>query len=503
MRIRSLKWLLLLLFGGVAGHASIAAAQPLGTFTPTGEMVMSRALHSATLMANGQVLIAGGMSNPPDNFQSTVLGGAEVYDPVTATFRPVGPMTVPRRLHTATLLPDDTVLIVGGDNRGALASAEIFDPATESFHAVGRLSTPRMGHTAILLPTGTVLIIGGYGSGVAAYPNLAPAELYDPVSGTFSPAGEYVGRGGCDFCPPSVLMADGTVLFPGQEPAQVYEPASNSFSPGGMMSFELSAAVTLLNGQVLFAGGEDCCGRSSGAELYTPAAHTFAATGKLTIPRVWHTLTLLPDGTVLATGGETDACGTTSSGSFCMFAGSVASAEIFDPTTAKFVPTDTMGVAREEHTATLLNDGRVLVAGGTSYGGIGVFGGTIGTAELYAPDVLTPAPVLVSISGDGRGQGAIFHAGTQHVAAPEDPAEPEEVVDISCTGLPVGGAIPPQVAIGGRMATVLEVTTMPGIAGATQIRVRVPTGITAGAAVPVRLTYLARPSNEVTIAVAN
>ena len=112
-----------------------------------------------------------------------------------------------------------------------------------------------------------------------------------------------------------------------------------------------------------------------------------------------------------------------------------------------------------------------------------------------------PAPTLVSLSGDGRGQGAIFHAGTTHVATPNDPAAAGENVDIHCTGLNVDSAITPQVAIGGRIAAVLSVTKAPGLSGVSQVRVRVPRGIASGRAVPVRLIYMDRPSNEVTIAV--
>jgi hypothetical protein len=153
------------------------------------------------------------------------------------------------------------------------------------------------------------------------------------------------------------------------------------------------------------------------------------------------------------------------------------------------------------HTATLLRDGRVFVAGGVSYGGIGIFNGSLVSTELYTPDVLVPGPTLVSVSGDGRGQGAIFHAGTTHVAAPEDPAAAGENLDIYCTGLSVDSAIRPQVAIGGRSAAVQVVSQAPGVAGVNQVRVRVPPGIEPGPAVPVRLTYVDRPSNEVTIAV--
>ena len=115
--------------------------------------------------------------------------------------------------------------------------------------------------------------------------------------------------------------------------------------------------------------------------------------------------------------------------------------------------------------------------------------------------ILRHAPALVSQSGDGHGQGAIFHAGTAHMAAPEDPAAVGEDVYIDCIGLPTDSMIPPQVAIGGRMAAVLVVHRASGGAGMTQVRVRVPGGIAPGPVVPVRLTYMDRPSNEVTIGV--
>ena len=217
----------------------------------------------------------------------------------------------------------------------------------------------------------------------------------------------------------------------------------------------------------------------------------------MTFRRVWHTLTLLPTGLVMAAGGETDSC----SGNSCFFAGSVASAELYDPSTSTFLPTGSMSAARETHTATLLGDGRVLVAGGVSYGGIGIFGGTLSSAELYTPDVLVPTPALVSLSGDGHGQGAIFHGGTTHVADAQDPAAAGESVDIYCVGLTTDSAIPPQVVIGGRMARLLRTSQVPGLAGVIQVMVRVPAGIAPGTAVSVRLTYIGRPSNEVTLAV--
>jgi hypothetical protein len=481
-------WRVLLVVAAL-GATSTTAAQSPGTFVQTGTMSAARSHHTATLLPNGQVLIAGGSeSNSP-------LASAEIYVPEASSFRAVGDMTTARRVHTATLLADERVLIVGGyQGRETLASAELYDPATQTFKATGALITARGGHTAVLLGTGEVLVIGGYGT--RAYPNLAPAEIYDPATGVFRAAGAYVGRGGCDFCAPAVLLHDGTVLFAGQTPAQVYDRARDAFSPSGVMTFEPSGAAALTNGQVLFAGGE-VLGRLADAELYNPATGTFSRTADMLARRVWHTLTALPNGTVLVTGGETDSC----SGRSCVFAGSLSSTELYDPAAGVFSSTGNMTAARETHTATLLVDGRVLLAGGVSYGGIGIFHGGFASAELYTPDALVPAASLVSRSGDGRGQGAIFHAGTRHMATPDDPAAADEALDVQVRGLAAQSAALPRVTVGGRFATVLSVTRAPDAGDVSVVRVRVPRGVASGVAVPVRLYELNRPSNDVTIAV--
>jgi len=155
-----------------------------GTFSTTGQLNVARAWHTATLLADGRVLITGGQSTGGEQ-----LASAELYDPGTGRFTPTGSMEVGREYHTATLLNDGRVLVAGGGgdytNLNFLASAELFDPKTGTFTATGPMADARTYHGASLLPDGRVLVTGGYG----AKAPLASAELFDPKAGTFSPAG--------------------------------------------------------------------------------------------------------------------------------------------------------------------------------------------------------------------------------------------------------------------------------------------------------------------------
>jgi hypothetical protein len=149
-------------------------------------MTTTRFFHTATLLADGRVLVAGGYDS-----HYAPLASADLYDPKTGTFSPTGSMAGARGLHTATLLSDGRVLIAGGGPWGSmlltasyLASAELYDPKTGTFSPTGSLATARAWHTATLLADGRVVIAGGAGSAF-----LASAELYDPKTGTFSPTG--------------------------------------------------------------------------------------------------------------------------------------------------------------------------------------------------------------------------------------------------------------------------------------------------------------------------
>jgi hypothetical protein len=255
-----------------------------------------------------------------------------------------------------------------------------------------------------------------------------------------------------------------------------------------------------MNGKVLVAGGDigDGDGASVSAELYDPATGMFTATGNLTTAREQNATTLLPDGTILFAGGH---------GGIPVPGGgfdNLASAEIYNPANGAFSAVGSMLTGRDILGATLLNNGQVLITGGNEYYPFGAAGRdpqhpVISVAELYTPATLVPAPALFSLAGDGRGQGAIWHAMTGEIASASSPAVAGEVLSMYTTNLADGGVIPPQVAIGGRLAEVLYYGIAPGYPGYYQVNVRVPDGVAPGPAVPVRLTYLGRSKNEVTI----
>jgi hypothetical protein len=473
--------LLLLAWLGASGYAQTAI------FTPTGNLTVARAFHAAALLPNGKVLIAGGGS-----------ATLELYDPSTGTFTATGAMTASNYVGSATMLLDGRVLLTEDK------SAELYDPSTGNLSATGSMLDQQAGYTATLLSNGKVLITGG----VIANVGVASPELYDPSTGGFTLASPYASvYPADDFGSTATLLGNGNVLFaadPLYTPdygAELYDAATNTFRPTGTMVSNINGrtATLLMNGNVLLAGGETEDARYQKAELYDPAAGKFTATGDMTMPRNAHAAVLLPDGAVLITGGE--GWGPIGNSACCYFLGSLASAELYDSSTGTFTAANGMTARREWHAATLLNDGRVLITGGIYYGGIGIFYGSLASAEVYTPLVLVPAPALFSISGDGKGQGAIWHAQTGQIASSGNPAVAGEALSMYTTSLGDDGMIPPQVSIGGRLAPVLYFGAAPGYPGYHQVNFLVPDGISPGPAVSVRLMYIGRSSNAVTIGV--
>jgi hypothetical protein len=307
-----------------------------GTFSPSGSMARERWLSTATPLRDGHVLVVGGSSNELDeDAERLALASAELYDPVAGTFRETGRMHHVRHDHTATMLRDGRVLIVGGaDGHGyPTSSAEIYDPATGGFRPTGSMRSLRSGHTATLLADGRVLVVGG-DDGLSGY---ASAEIYDPRTGRFKTTGSLHG---IRYAHTATLLRDGRVLIAGgltesgseqvaTTRAELYDPKTGKFRYTGSMSTgrREPTATLLSDGRVLIAGGDagiDYRGLAS-AETYDPRAGKFLATGSMSVPRAWHTATMLPDGRVVMLGSAT-------------ISEAVASlpGEIYDPATGEF-----------------------------------------------------------------------------------------------------------------------------------------------------------------------
>ena len=367
---------------GVASNGASFTVLPPSFAPTTAGLGTARYGHAAIRLTNGKVLVTGGTSG------SGALNSAELYDPASQSFGPAsaGPTNSARQLHTATLLNNGQVLIVGGlDASGAaLNSAELYDPIAQDFNPVtSALNTARAGHTATLLGNGQVLIVGGYDPASSIIPS---AELYDPATQSFISLGN---TGTPRFGHTATLLQNGQVLITGGKTdltpsgaynsAEIYGPATRSFTSlsANMTSAREGHAATVLNsGQVLITGGDlPGTGSLSSAELYDPSTGKFTAiSAAMTAARVGHTALLLNGGQVLITGGATDS----SSGSVAL-----NTAEIYDPSGPSFQAIGNMTSAREGQTATLLNDGTVLEAGGTDGSNV------LNSGELYVTSLLT------------------------------------------------------------------------------------------------------------------
>jgi Kelch motif protein/galactose oxidase-like protein len=298
-----------------------------GSFSATGNMTTARYAHSAALLPNGKVLITGGFDSPPDLdcFDGEpALSSAELFDPLSGSFQPTGSMLLGRGGHTSTLLPNGKVLVSGGGDNGggplpfygtASKTAELYDPSTGRFIATGNMGTTRLGHTATLLPNGKVLIVGGTPSPLSQA--TIAAEIYDPATGAFTSTGSMATpRAGHT----ATMLSNGTVLISGgytdfnngvftaSSTAELYDPVTGTFSITGSMGVARWAhtATLLSSGQVLVTGGSDPVGNSlPTAEIYDPSTGSFSPTGAMALARSGHSSMLLLNGEVLVAGGGT------------------------------------------------------------------------------------------------------------------------------------------------------------------------------------------------------
>jgi len=373
--------------GSLVGRKAVAVANE--AWVVTGNMSVPRTGHTATRLLNGKVLVVGGSGD-----SNTPLDSAELYDPVSGTWSMTGHLSAPRLLHTATLLADGRILVAGGQTSaappvfGRTNSAELYDPFSGTWTRTANLGAPRSWHTATLLNNGKVLVAGGFSSD-----SLGTAELYDPVSSTWSATGSFSPRYGHT----ASLLEDGRVLVAGGSndgdlastlaTVDVYNPVAGTWSAApDLVVSEFSHTATLLkSGQILITGGYmprflpfAAPVSLNTAQHYDPATARWALSESLLAIRDNHTATLLRDGRVIIVGGEAW------QGQYPQIVHqTIGGAETYDPAGGGWSAASSLGTARGGHTATLLTDGRVLVAGGNN-------GGVLRSAELYG-DAIAPS----------------------------------------------------------------------------------------------------------------
>ena len=330
-------------------------------------------------------------------------------------FSPTGNMESPRFYHTATRLADGRVLVVGGTTdqspEKTSSSAELYDPEKGEFIRTGNMNTARRAHTATYLSTGKVLIAGGCG----VHGSLTSAELFDPATGIFTPTGSMNHAQGWHT---ATLLHNGKVLIAGgitatgpvlPGHAEVYDPNTGSFTAISLNHrLVLPAATLLSNGRVLVSTGRIAEFAGSvpndyglnfalirlsydSSQLFDPIANTFSALGPIPLHTTyWHTATLLKNGMVLVAGGGDADEGYRST-----------SALLFDPARQSFSETGQTLGSRMLHTATLLNDGNVLIAGGTESRGE-LYDASTRTFGLTANMIQDRIGHTATLLGDGR-----------------------------------------------------------------------------------------------------
>lgn len=344
-------------FGGYINSAELYDTAT-GSSKLTSVMSSARAWHTATLLTNGEVLIVGGFDG------NNYLASTEIYDPLNATWRTNSSLNEGRAYHTATLLNDGRVLVAGGMNAASssqfLTSCEIFDPTSGAWTIVGSLNTNRSSATATLLPNGQVLVAGGYNSNA-----ILSAELFDPVSQTWTLTGPMTTA---RYYATATLLSNGKVFVAGgrgtnslpNKSAELFDPATGAWTSTGSMSVgRYNHSVVLLpDGEVMaIAGSAATVGPTNTVEIYNPDSGTWRTTTSTIYWGGLQTATLLPGGRVLDVIGNTT--------------------EILDASIGTVQDTGGMGYARSGHRATLLLDGKVLVFGG--------MGAASTNAELYDP----------------------------------------------------------------------------------------------------------------------
>jgi Kelch motif/Galactose oxidase, central domain len=353
-----------------------------GRWAQVASMNTYRFFETATLLANGNVLVVGGC--PAGTCRDNALASAEVYKPFRNTWTSAGSMQFPRVFHTATLLPDGDVLVAGGQNyvAPAYASAELYHPSTNSWSVAASMHVARAGQAAVLLSNRDVLVVGGFNNGAS----FTSGELYDPTKNTWTMAAS---MNEADASPTATVLSDGRVLVAGGgstnfADAEIYDPIKNTWTDVARMTNGRIGAesVLLRTGKVLVIGGDVGNSSPSTSETYDPTTNTWTSPLLLNDTRSNFTASLLEDGQVLVAGGCCNPPGS---------AEPWTSAEVYDSAQNTWTLIANMNIGRWGHGAAVLPGGKVIVMGG-----FGVANTAI--TELFTPSdywkhAIPPQPI--------------------------------------------------------------------------------------------------------------
>jgi hypothetical protein len=378
-------------------------------------------------------------------------GYAEIYDPISGTFSIAG--TIPasfQNLVSVVLLNNGSLLMLTSSD------SAVVDPVTGSFAFGGRRHT-NGSRVAVVVPSGNVVTFP-----ILDEPQKFSVETYSPSTNTFTYAP----------WPFASLMTDSG----GDSTATGLSAEQAILLPNGKVFLTLSPLVLNVSGPPPYQ-----------TMLYDPSDGSFHATGSFVDPRAGSPLTLLSDGRLLVTAG---------------FSGGAVEqqTEVYDAASGTFATSASEAQPWEPGSGVLLNNGDVLLAGGLLFDSNGHSPGDgITSAEIYHPATALSVPALPS--ANAQGQGAVWGSATGLLASSSNPVTAGTSLSMYTTNLIASGAIPPQVSVGGRFAEVTYFGSAPEYPGYYQVNFVVPNGVTPGANVPVRLIYLGRSSNSVTIAV--
>lgn len=391
-----------LVVGGASAVAVPAALSSVERYSPASgnwstqaQLLTPRRNHTATVLPDGRVVVVGGQSG-----SGTLLSSTEIYDPGTDSWAPGAELPASRELHGASLMPDGRVVVTGGSGAGGvvLADSIVYDPAANTWQALAALAVPRHSHSSTWLPNGSLLLLGGRSaSGLTASVEVLSVRDGGAIAGAGTPGIQ----GNIAY---ATILPSGRVLnlTDGSLAAAIFDPADGSWSATGPMAATRSLpSLTLLpSGQVLAAGGSNL----NTAERYDETTNTWTPVASMEEIHRAHQAVLLPSGDVLVISG------------FNNVAGEIPVAERYDPAADTWTTVAPPLVPRHYASATLLPDGRVLLAGGFTAGGVTTH------SEIYDPAANTWTQTGAMTHPRNGHMATLLHAGKVLVAGGSDGA---------------------------------------------------------------------------------